>query len=398
MGPHRDDILPPMPGGWVSRTLMIAGGWLLVNSAYLAAFASPTIFYYANVALHVVLGAMVFGLGGRWLLEHWREIRRRGTARRGAARRRQRARAHPGGHRRDTRATLAAADAHRSHHCGRAAGADSRLPRAGARGRRQVHAGPRRDRPGARRRRGVVHLDRPARPRHGGGLRPDRKPARAAGADGRRGRRRAQPLLSFLRRHQRRPDDPRQFLPDEQDVRALPQGHLRAVELVGASLLVVQQPVVPQIDRVHAGRRRNAAIEVVRRLPRSRRLLQRPVRSADQGADRHAGSAGRPRVHVVPFDLARPQHDGPGRFRDRVPAAAPSRRERQLVPPSGARPLDRARPRAAQADVPQAVPPRADVGILLVVPQGPPRRPGQRLPLVPRLQRLRQLAGVGRVG
>jgi tetratricopeptide (TPR) repeat protein len=63
-----------MPGGWVSRTLMIAGGLLLVNSGYLAAFASPTIFYYANVALHVVLGAMVFGLGGRWLLEHWRAI------------------------------------------------------------------------------------------------------------------------------------------------------------------------------------------------------------------------------------------------------------------------------------------------------------------------------------
>ena len=32
------------------------------------------------------------------------------------------------------------------------------------------------------------------------------------------------------------------------------------------------------------------------------------------------------------------------------------------------------------------------------MPQGPPRRAGQRLPLVPRLQRLRQLAGVGRVG
>ncbi len=85
--------------------------------------------------------------------------------------------------------------------------------------------------------------------------------------------------------------------------------------VVGAPLLVVQQPVVPQVDRVHAGRRRHAAVEVVRRLPRSRGVLQRPLRPADQGADRHAGGAGRPRLHVVPLDHARRQHDGPGRLR-----------------------------------------------------------------------------------
>ena len=40
--------------------IMIAGLLLLVaNSAYLAAVASPTLFYYANVALHVGLGALV---------------------------------------------------------------------------------------------------------------------------------------------------------------------------------------------------------------------------------------------------------------------------------------------------------------------------------------------------
>ena len=111
-------------------------------------------------------------------------------------------------------------------------------------------------------------------------------------------------------------------------VRPLPQGHLRAVELVGASLLVVQQPVVPQVDRVHAGRRRHEAVEVVRRLPRSRRVLQRPLRSADQGADRHARSAGRSGVHVVPLDRARRQLDGAGRLHDRVPAASRSGRER----------------------------------------------------------------------
>ena len=29
---------------------------LLLNTAYLAAFASPTVFYFANVVLHMVLG------------------------------------------------------------------------------------------------------------------------------------------------------------------------------------------------------------------------------------------------------------------------------------------------------------------------------------------------------
>ena len=70
------------------------------------------------------------------------------------------------------------------------------------------------------------------------------------------------------------------------------------------------------------------AVEMVRRLPRSCGVLQRPLRPSDQGTDRHARGAGRSRVHVVPFDHARSQHDGPGRFRDRVPAAARSRGER----------------------------------------------------------------------
>ena len=41
---------------------------------------------------------------------------------------------------------------------------------------------------------------------------------------------------------------------------------------------------------------RHQAVEVVRRLPRSRGVLQRPLRPADQGADRHAGGAGRSRA------------------------------------------------------------------------------------------------------
>ena len=47
------------------------------------------------------------------------------------------------------------------------------------------------------------------------------------------------------------------------------------------------------------------AKQVVRRLSRPCGVLQRPVRNADQAADRYAGSAGGARVHVVPCDHAR---------------------------------------------------------------------------------------------
>ena len=56
------------------------------------------------------------------------------------------------------------------------------------------------------------------------------------------------------------------------------------------------------------------------------------------------------------------------------------------------------RPEAASRNVPQAVSSRADAGVLRVVPQSAPRRARQRVSVVPRIQRLRQLAGVGRVG
>src|SRR2546425_1331107 len=44
--------------------LAIAFVVLLVNSAYLAAAPSATLFYYANVAVHVVLGAVVAVVAG----------------------------------------------------------------------------------------------------------------------------------------------------------------------------------------------------------------------------------------------------------------------------------------------------------------------------------------------
>ena len=53
-----------------------------------------------------------------------------------------------------------------------------------------------------------------------------------------------------------RSQDPVEVLHGVRRLRALPPGHLQAVEQLGASLLVVQQSVVPQEHRVHAGRQR----------------------------------------------------------------------------------------------------------------------------------------------
>ena len=122
---------------------------------------------------------------------------------------------------------------------------------------------------------------------------------------------------------------PGHVLLDERELRALPHRDLQRVEVVGAPLLVVQQPVVPEVDRVHAGCRRHQALEVVCRLSRSCGVLQRPLRSADQGADRHARGPGRVGMHVVPRDHPRQEHDGTGRFRGVVSAASRSRGQRQ---------------------------------------------------------------------
>src|SRR4051812_9905275 len=47
--------------------LAAASAVLVVNSVYLAAFATPSLFYFTNVALHVGLGAVTFVLALVWL-------------------------------------------------------------------------------------------------------------------------------------------------------------------------------------------------------------------------------------------------------------------------------------------------------------------------------------------
>ena len=52
------------------------------------------------------------------------------------------------------------------------------------------------------------------------------------------------------------------------------------MEKLDAPLRLVQQPVLPEIDRVHAEHQRHQRQQVVRRLPRPRSLLQRPFRAS----------------------------------------------------------------------------------------------------------------------
>jgi hypothetical protein len=58
-------------------------------------------------------------------------------------------------------------------------------------------------------------------------------------------------------------------------LQALPRRYLQPVVQFGAPFFFVQQSVVPQVDRVHAGHGRHQAFEMVRRMPRSGRALQR---------------------------------------------------------------------------------------------------------------------------
>ncbi len=57
-----------------------AAAILLANTAYIAAAASPTVFYMGNVLAHVVLGAVVW-VAALGLLATDRELRRRPSTR-----------------------------------------------------------------------------------------------------------------------------------------------------------------------------------------------------------------------------------------------------------------------------------------------------------------------------
>ncbi len=223
-------------------------------------------------------------------------------------------------------------------------------------------------------------------------------PSSGSAFDARGGWRRSLAVLPVLCADQRRRHDPVGLLHGLRTVQRVSQRHLRPVAGIGAPLRVVQQPVLPEVDRVHAVGGRHHAEQVVRGLSRSRGVLQRPIRASDRRANRHARSPGRAGMHVVPRDRARRQLDGQRRVHDRVSAAASPGFEPAAGDPRRRSPAHLPRSRAASAHVHETVHAPRFGGVLRYLPQGPPRRAGQRLPLVPRFQRLRQLAGQRRVG
>ncbi len=180
-------------------------------------------------------------------------------------------------------------------------------------------------------------------------------------------------------------------------MQALPRRHLQPVVQLGAPFFFVQQSVVSQVDRVHAGYDRHQAFEMVRWMPRSGCALRRVDGYSDQADCAPSRITGWPRLHDVPLHRPREEHDGPGRFLPGVSQAARVSRHAESGGTRAARFPDPAESRAAPPRVPQAVHAHADGGILLHLPQGASRRAGESLPLVPRLQRIRQLAGQRRL-
>jgi tetratricopeptide (TPR) repeat protein len=55
---------------WLRAALLL----FLVNTLYLAAFASPTLFYFGNVVLHMTLGLVLGGIYAIWLTRRWRGL------------------------------------------------------------------------------------------------------------------------------------------------------------------------------------------------------------------------------------------------------------------------------------------------------------------------------------
>src|ERR1044071_8431573 len=61
-------------GSKTARVLVAGFLVLLVNSSYLAAFADPTLFYFSNVALHLLLGFILTIAFASFAIKHFRHF------------------------------------------------------------------------------------------------------------------------------------------------------------------------------------------------------------------------------------------------------------------------------------------------------------------------------------
>ena len=296
-----------------TRVLGAAFLALILNSGYISAFATPSVFYIGNVLLHVVLGIFTAVLFFLWLRPNWRRLGLAVPVLFGIA---------------------AVIGLYLSY-----AGDDDSesLDRPGSHsGGGAGHRGTRAD-PDASRRpalRASFARRRWLRPscclsewRGRTGCGPIQRPGSGIPCSCRRRWKRKAPARSRRSRRRRRTPIRDGIIPSNffMDSELCGKCHKDIYEQWKCSMhhfasfnnQFYRKSIEYMQDVVG-----HAPEQVVRGMSRSRGLLQRPVRPADQGTDRHAGSAGRPRLHVVPRHRARGQQHGQRRFHHRVSAAA----------------------------------------------------------------------------
>ena len=264
---------------------------LLLNAAYVAALPSATIFYVANVLLHVVSVSPASSL----LCWQWR--------------------------RSPKIAVLIAAALLGGFLVVKGAITDNRWALVGPHRvgcRRISHTVAARTL--ARRTRRTRDFSRCAAFRFARGSRSQSRDRPAV--HGRRRRRSQVALLAFGGEHQHGQDHPVRFLHGLRPLRRMSQGHLPAMAEFHAPLRVLQQSVLSPLHRAHAGVERNARQQVVRRMSRPRRILQRPLRPSHQRTGRHARGAERSGLPLLPLHHSRQRLGGERRLHHWISAAA----------------------------------------------------------------------------
>ena len=129
-----------------------------------------------------------------------------------------------------------------------------------------------------------------------------------------RGRRSARRFLPQFGAGLRQTKNSQQVLHGVRFLQALSSRYLQPVVQFGPPFFFIQQPVVPQVDRIHAGHRRHQAFQVVRGMSRSGSVVCRPDGYAHQADCASTRSAGRSGLHDVSFHRACEKHHGPGRL------------------------------------------------------------------------------------
>ena len=368
------------PARWVAGGLV----FLLVNTAYVWAFASPTIFYMANVLLHVVLGLALAAVAVALLQNRAPDA----GGCRGRLCHRTRTRRFPDNRRGHSRSPLGPPGAHRDG-AGRLGAADSIRAKAAPRVPKSI-----RDLAGLAA--GLSPLGAPLRPREARPERSHLQPDARSGVDEPGRRRPTFAVLPLVRPNQHRRHHSLELLHGFRNLRRVPQGHLQPVEEFDAPLRrrsttsSTGNPSSTCRTRRHRKPSKwcagchdhavffNGRFDTAHRASRS----IRPKRSAGLACMS---------CHAIVARRRAPWATADSRWSTRRCMSWRPARIRYIHA------LDRfphvSRSRAAPAHVPETVHARTAAEFCCHLPQGASRRSGEQLSLGARLQRLRQLAG-----